>query len=61
MTQVINSNFKKSESYFFIGEISPFITGMSIHRKFSIYFLFIFYSFIYLLLILYIESVHIVV
>ena len=61
MTQVINSNFQKSESYCFIGDISPFITGMSIYGKISIYFLFIFYSFIYLLLILYIESVHIVI
>ena len=61
MKQVINSNFKKSKSYIFVGEISLFITGMSFHRKFSIYFLFIFCLFINLLFLLNIESVYIVV
>ena len=61
MTQVINSNFQKSENYVFTEEISLLITGMSFHRKFSIYFLFIFFLFIYLLMIIYIESVYIVI
>ena len=61
MTQVINSNFQKSENYVFTEEISLLIMGMSFHRKFSIYFLFIFFLFIYLLMIIYIESVYIVI
>ena len=42
MTQVINYNFQKSENFYFIGEISQIITDMSIHKKVSIYFLFIY-------------------